>query len=350
MYTRRTQTHKVVVDRKMISVIVPIYNVERYLRQCIDSILCQTYRDLEILLIDDGSQDSCGEICDEYAKRDNRIRVFHTKNNGLSAARNLGLRRARGEFIGFVDSDDWIESNMYESLLRQLEKTGADISNCGAWREYQKNRYDYNNFDGLFVERESIHALILGQISNAAWNKLYKRNCWSGICFPDGHNHEELATIYKNLLKAHSVSCIPDHLYHYRMREGSIVHTSSMNNLKDYWIAAHERYLNLSKLPEIKNDKGITDKLEKLVANAAFKSWRWIYGIPYEQRDYDFLQQVSSFIRKNYPMFGKKNWGLLARASVFFSRHINEFSFFLLYKLNRTYRFFQNINKTPFPQ
>ncbi len=134
------------------------------------------------------------------------------------------------------------------------------------------------------------------------------------------------------------------------MREGSIVHTSSMNNLKDYWIASYERYLILSKLPEIKNDKDITDKLEKQVANAAFKFWRYIYGIPYEQRDYVFLQQVSSFIRKNYPVFGKKNWGLLARASAFFSRHINEFSFFLLYELNRTYRFFQNINKTPFPQ
>lgn len=320
----------------MISVIVPIYNVERYLRQCIDSVLCQTYCDLEILLIDDGSQDRCGEICDEYAKRDDRIRVFHTKNNGLSAARNLGLRQARGEYIGFVDSDDWIESNMYEILLQQLVKTGTDISNCGAWREYQNKRYDFNNFDGFFVGRESIRALILGQISNAAWNKLYKRNCWTGIYFPDGHNHEEHATLYKILLKTQSVSCIPEHLYHYRMREGSIVHTSSMNNLKDYWIATYERYLCLSTLPEIKNDKEITGILEKQVANAAFKSWRLIYSIPNNQRDYVFLQHVSDFIRKNYPLLGKKNWDLLSRASAFFPRRINELIFFLLYTL-RTY-------------
>lgn len=332
----------------MISVIVPVYKVERYLRQCVDSILNQTYHDLEILLIDDGSPDRCGEICEEYAKKDNRIRVFHTENKGLSAARNLGLHEVKGEYIGFVDSDDWIEPNMYECLLRQIEETGADISNCGAWREYQKSRYDFNVFDGLFVGTESIRALILGQISTAAWNKLYKRNCWTSICFPDSHNHEEQATIYKILLKKHSVSCIPEQLYHYRMRVGSIVHTPSMNNLKDYWNAIYERYLQLSRLPEIKKDKDITDRLEKQVANAAFMIWRWIYIIPNEQRDYVFLQDTSCFIRDNYPVYGKINWDLLSHASVFFSRYINEGVFFLLYTLNRVYYFFQG--NIPFPQ
>ena len=346
-----SQTHKVSGSLKMISVIVPIYSVERYLHQCIDSILCQTYYDLEILLIDDGSPDKCGEICDEYAKSDNRIRVFHTRNNGLSAARNLGLRKAMGDYIGFVDSDDWIEPNMYETLLLQLEKTGADISNCGAWKEYQKCRYDYNNFEGFFVGIESIRALIFGQISTTPWNKLYTRHCWTNICFPENHTYEDRATFYKNLLKTHSISCVQDHLYHYRMREGSIVHTLSMNNLKDCWFANYERYLCLRELPEIKNDKEITDELEKQVANAAFKSWRGIYSIPNKQRDYLFLQEVSGFIRMNYPMFGKKNWDLLSRASVFFTRHINEVVFFLLYALNRVYICFQIIIKrVPFPQ
>lgn len=104
----------------MISIIVPVYNVELYIHQCIDSIISQTYRDIEILLIDDGSTDKCGNICDEYARIDPRIRVFHTQNKGLSAARNLGLREAKGDYIGFVDSDDWIEPNMFEVLLQQL--------------------------------------------------------------------------------------------------------------------------------------------------------------------------------------------------------------------------------------
>ncbi len=114
----------------MISIIVPVYKDEPYLRQCVDSILNQTYRDIEVLLIDDGSPDRCGEICDEFAKKDQRIRVFHTENKGLSAARNLGLREAKGEYIGFVDSDDWIEPDMYEVLLKRMQETGADISVC----------------------------------------------------------------------------------------------------------------------------------------------------------------------------------------------------------------------------
>ena len=101
----------------MISIIVPVYRVEPYLRQCIESILGQTYRDIEVLLIDDGSPDHSREICDEYAEKDGRVRVFHTENRGLSAARNLGLQEAKGEYIGFVDSDDWIEPEMYEVLL-----------------------------------------------------------------------------------------------------------------------------------------------------------------------------------------------------------------------------------------
>ena len=108
----------------------PVYNVEPYLRKCLDSILNQTYRDLEILIIDDGSTDSSGRICDEY-KKDGRVWVFHTENRGLSVARNLGLDNATGNWIGFVDSDDWIEPDMYEVLLRKAEETGANVVECG---------------------------------------------------------------------------------------------------------------------------------------------------------------------------------------------------------------------------
>ena len=111
----------------MISIIVPVYNTEKYLRRCIDSVLAQTYQDFELLLIDDGSKDSSGAICDEYAAQDARVRVFHKENGGVSSARNVGLDNARGEWITFVDADDWIESDMLELLLRKGEETGADI-------------------------------------------------------------------------------------------------------------------------------------------------------------------------------------------------------------------------------
>ena len=127
----------------MISVIVPVYKVEPYLRQCVDSILGQTYRDIEVLLIDDGSPDRCGEICEEYAGKDARVRVFHTENNGLSSARNLGLREAKGEYIGFVDSDDWIDPDMYEILLRRIEESGTNVSVCGVRSESQRFICDY---------------------------------------------------------------------------------------------------------------------------------------------------------------------------------------------------------------
>ena len=120
----------------MISVIVPIYKVEPYLRKCVESILNQTYRDLEILLIDDGSPDRCGEICDGFEKKDSRVRVFYTENRGVSAARNLGLREAKSDLIGFVDSDDWIEPDMYEALYTVLNDREADLSVCGLFDEY----------------------------------------------------------------------------------------------------------------------------------------------------------------------------------------------------------------------
>ena len=123
----------------MISVIVPVYNVKPYLRKCLDSIINQSYRDLEILIIDDGSTDGSGDICDEYRK-DDRIKVFHTENRGLSAARNLGLDSASGDWIGFVDSDDWIEPDMYEVLIRKGEETGADVVECGSLFEYPTTR------------------------------------------------------------------------------------------------------------------------------------------------------------------------------------------------------------------
>lgn len=120
----------------MISVIVPVYNVEPYVEKCLDSILAQTYSDLEVLVIDDGSTDGCGEISDRYAEQDHRIQVFHTENHGLSAARNIGLDHVNGQYIGFVDSDDWIDPDMYEELHNIIQKTDADIVTCRFYQEY----------------------------------------------------------------------------------------------------------------------------------------------------------------------------------------------------------------------
>ena len=124
----------------VISVIVPVYKVEQYLPQCIESIINQTYRNLEIILIDDGSPDNCGKICEEYAQKDKRIKVFHKKNGGLSDARNYGIARASGEYLAFVDSDDWIEPDMYEVLVNWIEDHQTDIVSCGFFLSFRNGR------------------------------------------------------------------------------------------------------------------------------------------------------------------------------------------------------------------
>ena len=322
----------------MISIIVPIYKVERYLRQCIDSILNQTYRDLEILLIDDGSPDKCGEICEEYAKTDSRIRVFRTENKGLSAARNLGLQEAKGDFIGFVDSDDWIEPDMYEILLRRIEETNSDIIESSVRYEYMKNHYDKIIQETVYDEIEAIRTSIYDPIRNVVWNKLYKKTCWNNITFPENHLFEGTATLYKVFLNTHLISCISDLLYHYRIRNSSIVHTRTMDSFKEYWNTYIYRFYFLSALPEFMGDQLVINKMKDQIACAADRTWRWIYTVPKEQRDYVFLYNVSCFVRKNFPLFGRKGWKIYLRISIFLSRHVNELSFAVLYAWTCLYK------------
>ena len=319
----------------MISIIVPVYKVERYLRQCLDSILNQTYRDLEILLIDDGSPDKCGEICEEYAKKDSRIRVFHhTENRGLSAARNLGLQEAKGEYIGFVDSDDWIEPDMYEVLLRRLEETETCISSCSIYKEFLNIKYVYDKpCDAVFFGIESIRAQVC-ILTNTVWNRLYRKDCWAGVLFPENHVYEDVATLFKVILKSNSLSCVPEAMYHYRMRKKSIIHTYTMKNLKDYWSAYYGKYLQLNRLPECKKDREIVDKMKKEVAFAAIRIWDWTYSIPKKQRSLFFLRKVSCFIRNRIPFFGKKNWGVFFCFRIFFPGYINDFSFATAFVMN----------------
>ena len=184
----------------MISVIVPIYRVEPYLRQCVKSILDQTYRDIEVLLIDDGSPDRCGEICDEYARKDNRVRVFHTENQGLSAARNLGLREAKGEFIGFVDSDDWIEPDMYEVLLKRMQDTGADIGVSGFYYDYLNTSECSPCIETVYDSVGAVEALICGDLRNQVMNKLWSRKTAMLLRFPEGRVYEDIFSVYKVLM------------------------------------------------------------------------------------------------------------------------------------------------------
>ncbi len=215
------------METPKISVIVPVYNTAPYLRRCLDSVTGQSYRNLEILLVDDGSTDGSGGICDEYAARDGRIRVKHQPNRGLSTARNAGLEEAEGLYICFVDSDDAISGDYIDSLYRACTDAAAEIAQCDFCIEEAllgtgvSTHIEYTGFEmseRLCEGSQDQYAVI--------WNKLYARKLFNGIRFPDGRIHEDEATVYRLLWKADKCAVLGRRLYFYRQRQGSIVHTS----------------------------------------------------------------------------------------------------------------------------
>ncbi|MFL0167757.1 glycosyltransferase [Candidatus Clostridium helianthi] len=219
--------------KDLISVIVPVYNVEKYLPQCIDSILNQTEKNLEIILVDDGSLDNSGKICDEFSKKDDRIIVIHKKNNGLSSARNAGLEIARGNYIGFVDSDDWLDKTMYEVLLKLLKENNSDISCCDFFKTANSNDsipHIDNDIINSYNNIESLNNFYNGLYTQTvvAWNKLYKRELFKDISYPVGKIHEDEGTTYKLYYKANKITYTNRPLYYYRITPNSIT-TSKFN-------------------------------------------------------------------------------------------------------------------------
>ena len=213
-----------------VSIIIPVYNVEKYLDKCLDSVVNQTYTNLEIVLVDDGSPDNCPAMCDAWKSRDPRINVIHQNNGGLSIARNEGLKIATGEIIGFVDSDDWIERNMVERLLSALLETDADIATCcfQQEREGSKDNKEYRKSleRKLLSSDEALKQLFLGKrfIQNVVWNKLYRRTVISDLWFPAGKLYEDGLWTAKALGNARKIVSIDYPLHHYLYRPESLSH------------------------------------------------------------------------------------------------------------------------------
>lgn len=213
----------------MISVIIPIYNVEAYLRRCVDSVLRQTYGELEIILVDDGSPDGCGAICDEYAEKDRRVKVIHQENRGLSGARNAGLKLASGEFVAFLDSDDYIDPDMYEKLRKVLLEQDADIAECG-YRWVKKDvTYDRENTGkvDVYTNLQALEKLYFGDqmfggLSIVAWNKLYRRELVRAIGFVEGLNHEDVVFTPQALYAARRVAKLNLNLHNFFFSPNSI--------------------------------------------------------------------------------------------------------------------------------
>lgn len=221
----------------LISVIVPIYNVEKYLARCIDSIVNQTYKNLEIILVDDGSPDSCPQMCDDYAKKDSRIKVVHKKNGGLSDARNAGMAVATGEYISFIDSDDWIETSMFELLLNNIFQYDCEIS-CGGimmvWENGGKKEPLFPIDKTVVIKgtKEAILDLIQKKhIIQPVWNKLYKKSVIKDVPFPVGKINEDEYWSWKAVSRANGVVCSETVVYNYLQRNNSIMHSDKYNPL-----------------------------------------------------------------------------------------------------------------------
>lgn len=224
-------------NTELISVVVPIYGVEKYLKRCLDSILRQSYTNLEIILVDDGSPDACGKICDEYQLKNQRISVVHQDNKGLSGARNTGLECAAGEYIIFIDSDDFIDDRMIETLYQNMKQTDSDISICGFHQAYEKEiNQIQKEFDPPKVRtlsrKECLEQLLYHKsgIDIVTWNKLYKTKLFDNVRFPQGKIYEDFATIPFAIHNAARVCLTSEKLYYYIQREGSINASQKMNN------------------------------------------------------------------------------------------------------------------------
>ena len=229
----------------LISIVVAVYNIENYIGKCIESIVGQTYENIELILVDDGSTDSSGRICDRYAKSDLRIKVIHKPNGGLSDARNKGLDAANGDLIGIVDGDDWIHPQMYEIMVAKLFEYNADICTC--WYERDNLRFadDLLNINDIYAKvinrSEALTNIETPQV--VAWNKLYKKELFNDIRYPKGRYHEDEFVIHKLLYKCHRIAIIDRNvpLYFYTDRGDSIITNRSEKHIFDALNALEDR-------------------------------------------------------------------------------------------------------------
>ena len=228
---------------KLVSIIVPVYKVEQYLKRCMDSVLNQTYKNIEVILVDDGSPDNCPALCDEYAKIDSRVRVIHKENGGLSSARNVALDSVKGDYIFFVDSDDWLALDTLEVLNEYLEKDYDMISFQRTYLTEEKvvEKGEKNPKD--MDVSQYIDASFLGRYDFFVTTKIFKTEVFNNVRFLEGRNYEDLEIMHRLFLNMKKVVGLDYFLYYYwKGNEGAITNTITMKNIQDHYLSANEIY------------------------------------------------------------------------------------------------------------
>lgn len=338
------------IQPPLITLIIPVYNVILYLRQCLDSVVAQTYPNLEILIVDDGSTDGSGAVCDAYALRDERITVFHTENGGLSAARNYALDRTHGAYIAFLDSDDWMDADTLERMMSASLSYDADIVTCrhsSVWKTHEEFPHTQDSCLNV-LEGNAIQEVLpsMNYVGNVAWNKLYRAELFSEIRFPCGRVYEDIATTYQVAALSERIINLPDVLIHYRIRKSSISRSRSMKNLTDHWWAHQKRYQDLrEKCPA---QSGI---LVRNCVFAAVRFWFWYFDCTGAEKAgaSELIKEMQAFAREHFrEVMRDRDAGRRIKllCPCLLLNHL--FFFRLLYALNMAY---QRLRKSgdPFP-
>lgn len=292
------------IEKEKISVIIPVYNVEKYLKRCLDSVINQTYKNLEIILVDDGSTDNSGKICDEYAKNDKRIIVIHKENGGVSVARNIGLDIGTGDYVNFIDSDDWIDLKFFKKLYDNLLKSHADISCCDYIRteKYKNLKKEFLNYMDYYGE--NILEVYLEKELTSPCNKLYKKELWQNIKFPANKTNEDICTIFKIFLKSKIVIYTEEKLYYYYKHSDSTTKSKFSNKNLDL-LDAWQEVVRLSK----KYPDNI-QRLAKFRLKKAYFSLLGViayYGMENTQENIEIKNYIFKKFKENYILLLKSN-------------------------------------------
>lgn len=326
---------------KLISIIVPIYKVEKYLKKCIESILKQTYKNIEIILVDDGSPDNCGKICDDYKQMDKRIKVIHKNNGGLSEARNYGIREARGDYLLFVDSDDFIAENICEILINNINKYSADMAICNFYYVFENKKAIKNEMsskkDVQVLEKENIireYFLNYSVDLNVAWNKLYKKDIFKGknaILFPVGKLHEDTYIMYKIYYNLNRLVRINKPLYYYRQRNDSIISSFSIKNVEDIMGYIKDYYIF---------SKNVNKDLKQMIEAVALKEYVGTVNRIQESN----LCDECMFILKNMRVIILENTNNIRKNPYIKFKHL-KYYYLLKYKCLLKYKKIKNMFK-----
>lgn len=314
---------------ELVSVIIPVYNVEAYLRECVDSIVNQTYKNLEIILVDDGSTDNSGKMCDEYAKKDNRIKVFHKTNGGQSDARNFGIEVATGDYLYFLDSDDAVPKCAIKKLVDCCKRESADVSFSGIKR-FARNLPNMQQYDASSLtlnEIETIRKMLLNDgCGHEPVAKLYKKTIWENERFPKGQIYEDYATLYKVISKCEKIVHLKESLYWYRIRTGSTMHSKLTSKNMQLLDIADEvtKYLK-ENVPDVENEAKYLQmvtylKLMKGILDNGFSAF------PEEQA------RIKNYVASCRPLlkmkFARKK-DIIKAKSLLFSKHL----FYVIYSI-----------------